>query len=105
MQGAKTSAFSVESLISKESYAEPRVDGTHGCIALPRCSSGEEITRTSPSYSSAISIPRPLALEGVGAGHTSAFSQTTQHSLSNGRPFGIQRSTDHHPGNVSEKIP
>lgn len=102
MQGAKTNAFSVESLISKESFAEPRMDGTHGCISLPRCSStGQEITRTSPTFSTTISIPRPLALEGVGAGHTSAFSQTSQLPLSSGRAFAIQRNTEHHAGTVT----
>lgn len=99
MQGAKTSSFSVESLISKESFAEPRMDGTHACISLPRCpSTGQEITRTSPSFSTTISIPRPLTLEGVGSGHASAFSQTSQLPLSNGRAFAIQRNTEHHAG-------
>ena len=102
MQGGKTSAFSVESLISKESFAETRSDDTHGCMTLPRCSSGDEITRSSPSFSSAINIPRPLTLEGVGTGHASAFSQTSQLSLSTGRSFNIQRNTEHHPGKVTE---
>ena len=102
MQGVKTSAFSVESLISKESLAEPRVEGTHGCISLPRCSSaGQEITRTSPTFSSTINIPRPLALDGVSSGHASAFSQTSQLPLSNGRAFSIQRNTEHHSGTVT----
>ncbi|XP_078376967.1 homeobox protein Hox-A3-like isoform X2 [Oculina patagonica] len=88
----------LESLISKESaFTESRMDGSHGCISLPRCSSaGQEITRTSPSFSNTISIPRPLALDGVGTGHTSAFSQTSQLPLSSGRAFAIQRNTDHH---------
>lgn len=97
MQGGKTSAFTVESLISKESFAETRSDDTHGCMTLPRCSSGDDIARSSPSFSGAINIPRPLALEGAGAGHTSAFSQTSQLSLSTGRSFNIQRNSEHHP--------
>lgn len=103
MQGAKTSAFSVESLISKESgFTEPRMDGSHGCISLPRCSSaGQEITRTSPSFSNTITIPRPLTLDGVGTGHASAFSQTSQLPLSSGRAFAIQRNTEHHSGSVT----
>ena len=105
MQGAKTSAFSVESLISKESgFAEPRMDGTHGCISLPRCSSaGQDIARASPSFSSTISIPRPLAIDGVGNSHTSAFSQTSQLPLSSGRAFAIQRNTEHHSGTACLK--
>lgn len=102
MQGGKTSAFTVESLISKESFAETRSDDTHGCMTLPRCSSGDDIARSSPSFSGAINIPRPLALEGAGAGHTSAFSQTSQLSLSTGRSFNIQRNSEHHPGKVAE---
>ena len=102
MQGVKTSAFSVESLISKESFTEPKMEGSHGSISLPRCSSvGQEITRTSPSFSSTISIPRPLALDGVGSGHASAFSQTSQLPLSSGRAFTIQRNTEHHSGTVT----
>lgn len=95
MQTTKSSTFSVESLISKESF-EPRVD-THSCIALPRCSLGPERTRTSPSFTNSITIPRPLALEGVSAGHTSAFSQTSQSPLSSGRTFAIPtRASEHH---------
>ena len=97
MQAAKTSTFSVESLISKESF-ESRADG-HGCISLPRGSLGPEKTRTSPSFTSSITLPRPLTLDGVSAGHTSAFSQTSQSPLSSARTFAISpRSTDHHPG-------
>lgn len=97
MQTTKSSTFSVESLISKESF-EPRVDA-HSCIALPRCSLGPERTRTSPSFTNSITIPRPLALEGVSAGHTSAFSQTSQSPLSSGRTFAIPpRASEHHQG-------
>ena len=97
MQTTKSSTFSVESLISKESF-EPRVDA-HSCITLPRCSLGPERTRTSPSFTNSITIPRPLALEGVSAGHTSAFSQTSQSPLSSGRTFAIPpRASEHHQG-------
>ena len=97
MQAAKTSTFSVESLISKESF-ETRADG-HGCISLPRGSLVPEKIRTSPSFTSSITLPRPLTLEGVSAGHTSAFSQTSQSPLSSARTFAISpRNTDHHPG-------
>lgn len=92
MQAAKTSTFSVESLISKESFAESRTDAGLGCVTLPR-----ERTRTSPTFTSSISIPRPLSLEAVSPGHSSPFSQTSQSPLSSTGTFAISpHNADHH---------
>ncbi|XP_068715442.1 homeobox even-skipped homolog protein 2-like [Montipora foliosa] len=92
MQAAKTSTFSVESLISKESF-ESRTDD-HGCVALPR-----ERTRTSPSFTSSITIPRPLSLDAVSPGHCSPFSQSSESPLSSTGAYSISpRSTEHQTG-------
>lgn len=100
MQAAKTSTFSVESLISKESFAESRSDGGLGCVTLSR-----ERTRTSPSFTSSISIPRPLSLEAVSPGHSSPFSQTSQSPLSSSGTFAISphNAEHHHTGNTLAK--
>lgn len=104
MQGtAKTSTFSVESLISKESF-ESRTDG-QGSITLPKGPLGSERTRTSPSFTSSITLPRPLSLDGVSAGHSSAFCQTSQSPLSGAAAFAITpRNTDHHSGKPVSRI-